>query len=217
MNTTRRIGALPSRPYGTARSLAATVSCGARAAGNAATGLVLAGTALAAWTRWGTAPWRDGWVLAVGAAAAGIVCGVLRLALGGRDGDARPRTMAAAVLVWVFAACFAFSMSAWFHELGLDRRATARVSATVTGCRDRYDAGTQCDYHWWLDGREHASRDTASRPWPDGHRVTVRVDPARPDDPAVVGRGYWALWIGAAVGAMGTPFALILLWIAEVT
>jgi len=187
---------------------------------HAATGVVLVSMVLVAAGGWGSDRWRLGCAAAVAAAAAGLVAGVVRTALGvgGRGGPGRGALAGSALLALmagVTAAAFGFGLSAWRHEHDLDLHATLRVRATLTDCRTNDDSGALCVFHWFADGTEHSARDSAAGDWPDGHQVTVRIDPAHPDGPPVTGRGYWVLWIAVLVGALGTPLVLVARWALE--
>jgi hypothetical protein len=144
---------------------------------------------------------------------------VLRLVLGsGRTQVDRGDLFVALVLnalPWVTAAAFAAGVSGWRLEHGQDVRATLRVPATVTGCWYDGDAGPQCTYHWQVEGRVHTHRAGAPKVWPDGHRTTVRVDPANPNAQGVVGSAYRALWLPILLGALGTPLTLAMAFVEE--
>lgn len=196
------------------------VRVAARAVMHAATGVVVVASGVAATAGWGTPVALDGWTVAAVASAVGLLAGLLRTVLGSSLPTARGHgdlfaSLLIAVLLWVCAATFAFSLSYFFHAHALDRRATVKVTATVSHCVNRGDAGNLCTYRWLVGDHAHSSRDSAVRVWPDGHRVTVRVDPAHPDRPAQVTGSYWALWIGVAIGALGTPFAALMAWKTE--
>jgi hypothetical protein len=196
------------------------VRVAARAVMHTATAVVVVALVVAASAGWGTPTARGSWTVGAAAGAIGLLAGLLRTVLGTcppkaqRHGDLFG-TLLSAVLVWVFAATFALSLSYFFHAHALDRRATLKVTATVSHCVDRGDAGSLCTYQWHVDDRTYGSQETAAQAWPDGHHVTVRIDPAHPDRPAQVTRGYWALWIAVAVGALGTPFAALGAWMTE--
>ncbi|TQF01293.1 hypothetical protein E6W39_02390 [Kitasatospora acidiphila] len=208
----------PHSPGRRSRPRAEAVRVAARAAMHTGTGVVVVALAVAAFAGRGTPVAHGAWTTAAGAGAVGVLAGLLRTALGScrparRHGDLFG-SLLCAVLIWVFAATFAFSWSYFWYARALDRHATLKVTATLSHCVDGGD-GNLCTYHWLVDGRAYSSRDAAAQAWPDGHRVTVRIDPAHPGHPAQVTRGYWALWIGVAVGAVGTPAAALAGWANE--
>lgn len=192
----------------------------ARAVTHTATAVVGASLGVAAVAGWSTPVAQGGWTAAAVAGAAGVLAGMSRVVLGtGVPGD-RERgqlllMLLTSVIAWLFMATFALCLSWFLHAHALDRHATLKVPATVSDCENRGDSGNVCTYHWPAGDRTYSSRDTADRAWPDGHRVTVRIDPAHPGRPAMVTRGYWAAWIGVAVGALGTPFGVVAVWVME--
>ena len=197
-----------------------TVRVAARVVMHTATAVVVVALGVAAAAGWRTPVALDGWTVAAAAGAVGLIAGLLRAVLGfclptAWGHEALFGSLISGVLLWAFAATFAFCLSYFFHAHALDRHATLKVTATVSHCVNRGDAGNLCTYRWLAGDHAYSSQDSAVRAWPDGHRVTVRIDPAHPDRPAQVTRSYWALWIGVAVGAFGTPFAALMAWSTE--
>ncbi|MDH6115094.1 hypothetical protein P3T36_004013 [Kitasatospora sp. MAP12-15] len=180
-----------------------------------ATLAVLVGTGVAAWTGWGSGAWWDGWWTAGAGAALGVAAAALRLLLAARRGDERGGYWATLVvftlLTW-FAAGSAYLFGSWLDAYDLDGHATARVTATVIHCRTDVDNDTQCTYHWTMDDRTYYSTGYASTAWPDGHLTHVRIDPAHPGHPAVVGGRYWATWIGIVICGLLT-LGLLVAWL----
>ncbi|MFJ2187005.1 DUF3592 domain-containing protein [Kitasatospora sp. NPDC087861] len=181
---------------------------------------VLVGAATTAFAPWGSTTWYDGWIGAAAAAALAALAAPARLLLrrGPRPGAALLALFNGtllALMLCVFAGCFAFALSDWSHERDRDHAATLRVTATVTGCRSTGDSSTECTYHWSAGEHEYSTREGADHRWPDGHRVSVRIDPAHPQRAAVVSGVYWALWIAIAVGGLGTPCVLCVWWLLE--
>lgn len=196
------------------------VRAAARLVMHTATAVVVVALGVAATAGWRTPVALGGWTVAAAAGAVGLLTGVLRALLGSDPPADRGHgrlfvVLLVSILVWTFMATFAFCLSYFFHAHALDRHASVKVRATVSHCVNRGDAGSVCTYRWLADHHTYSSRDTADRVWPDGHRVTVRIDPAHPDRPAQVTRAYWAAWIGVAVGALGTPFGVVSLWAVE--
>ncbi|MEY9873471.1 hypothetical protein ABH931_002953 [Streptacidiphilus sp. MAP12-33] len=215
----RRPRPFSSRP----ESFLGVLRGGARAVQRLATPVVLAGLAAAAFAGWGSTVAHAGWTAAADAGTAGAGAGLLRVVLGARPpGPGGPgqrggmlASLLSRVLLWSLAGVFAFSLSYFFQAHALDRRATLTVTATVTNCEARGDAGNLCTYRWSDGGHRYSSRDAASEAWPDGHRTAVRIDPGHPGRPARITSGYWALWIGVAVGLLGTPLAGLMVWVTD--
>ncbi|MEU9243802.1 DUF3592 domain-containing protein [Streptomyces sp. NPDC048385] len=208
-----------ARGYRRSELRADTVRGAARVLMRTATLVVVVALGVAATAGWGTPMAVDGWTVAAAAGAAGLIAGLLRTVLGsgaaiGR-GEESFALLISTLLLWAFAATLAFCLSYFFHAHALDRRATLKVTATVSHCVNRGDAGNRCTYRWVAGDHAYSSQDTAARVWPDGHRVTVRIDPAHPDHPALVTRSYWASWLGVAVGAFGSLVAALMTWSAE--
>ncbi|MFF7638045.1 DUF3592 domain-containing protein [Kitasatospora sp. NPDC008050] len=203
----------PRRTRGWARGTVRTLQGLAGAA-------VLVGALVTAFARWGSDTWYAGWVGAGIAAALMALAAPVRLLLAGSPGGVISRLSGnamLALLLAVFAGLFAFGVSGWCHEHDRDQHATLRVSATVTDCRSGPDSGIDCAYHWSVAGRAYSSRAGASDLWPDGHRVSVRIDPVHPERSVVTGGGYWAWWFAVGIGALGTPLALGAWWLMEVS
>ncbi|WP_280694244.1 DUF3592 domain-containing protein [Kitasatospora sp. GAS204B] len=179
---------------------------------------VLVGAAVTAFAPWGSDPWFAGWVGASIAAGLAALAAPVRVVLSqgrqlGAAAGALFNTALSTVLLCLFAGLFAFALSGLFHEQDRDRHATLRVPATVTDCQSDSDSSTACTYHWLVDGRAYSTRDGAADQWPDGHQVSVRIDPAHPARAGVLGGDYWGLWIGIVLGALGTPIALGVWWV----
>jgi hypothetical protein len=187
-----------------------TIRLAVRTAGGLATTTLMVALAVAGFAGWGTPTAAAGWTVAAWAAGAALLFGLLRAVLGAHSQYLD--VLALSILVWVCAAVLTFSLSYFLYAHALDDHATLRVSASVTDCVDQGDAGNECSYHWTVDGHAYSSRDSATRRWPDGHRVTVRIDPAHPSRPALVSRAYWAAWIGIVIGLVGMPFAALMWW-----
>ncbi|MBF9067448.1 DUF3592 domain-containing protein [Streptacidiphilus fuscans] len=186
-----------------------------RVAGGLATATVFVALAVAGFGGWGTPTSVGGWTVAAWAVGGAILAGVLRAVLGSdpyRGRGDHVDVLVVTFLAWVCAAVLTFSLSYFFHAHALDDHATLRVSATVTDCVEDSDAGNSCTYHWVVGGHTYSSQDGAAQKWPDGHRVTVRIDPAHPERPAQVSRSYWVAWIGILIGLVGTPFAALIRW-----
>ncbi|MEY9935854.1 DUF3592 domain-containing protein [Streptacidiphilus sp. MAP5-3] len=186
-----------------------------RVVGGLATTTVIVALAVAGFAGWGTPTAVAGWTVAGWAVGGAFLAEVLRAVLG-RD-PYRSRgdyvgVLALTILLWGCAAMLAFSLSYFFHAHALDDHATRRVSATVTGCVEDADDVNWCTYHWVADGHAYSSRDGAAQKWPDGSRVTVRIDPAHPERPAQVNRSYWIAWIGVVIGLVGVSFAALMRW-----
>ncbi|WP_225849939.1 DUF3592 domain-containing protein [Streptomyces sp. HPF1205] len=195
------------------------VRAAARVVAHTTTTVVAAALGVAAVAGWSTPVALAGWTTAAAAGAAGVLAGTLRVVLGTDVPADRERgrlllILLTSVFTWAFMATSAICLSWFCHAHALDRHATLKVPATVSDCENRGDSN-ECTYHWLAGDRAYRSRDTADRAWPDGHRVTVPIDPAHPGRQAVVTRGYWAAWIGVAVGALGTPFGAVTVWVLE--
>ncbi|MCX4746179.1 hypothetical protein OG455_11700 [Kitasatospora sp. NBC_01287] len=173
---------------------------------------VLVGAVVTAFAPWGSRAWYAGWIGAGSAVLLATVAAPLRRLLTGGRRAAPLHDVMPALLLAVFAGCFAFALSGWFHEHDRDAHATSRVSATVTDCRGEADSAGLCTYHWLVDGRGYSAQEGAADQWPDGHRVSVRIDPVHPERAPMTDGGYWPLWIAVVVGALGTPLALSLWW-----
>ncbi|WP_181805472.1 DUF3592 domain-containing protein [Streptomyces shenzhenensis] len=208
-----------TRGYSRSELRADAVRGAARVVMRTATLVVVVALGVAATAGWGTPLALGGWTVAAVTGAVGLIAGLLRTLIGdelapGQGGDLFA-ALISALLLWSFAATLAFCLSNFFHAHALDRRATLKVTATVSHCVNRGDGGSQCTYRWVAGDHTYSSQDNAERVWPDGHRVTVRIDPAHPDRPAQVTRNYWALWVGVAVGALGSLVAALMTWRAE--
>ncbi|HTJ69155.1 MAG TPA: DUF3592 domain-containing protein [Actinospica sp.] len=170
---------------------------------HAGSALVVGAAVVGACARWEGPLWHEAARLVVIGAAVSLLGGLVRIKLGPNRGELAESLLLSAV-VWMMAVLFAVGVGKLIYVHGLDDRATETVTATLTGCVADGDDSPRCFYHWTADGRARTQQDRADRIWPDGHQVRIRIDPARPDDPAVVSPGYWAWGFLIGLGALGT-------------
>lgn len=204
----RRRTRVPWRPYGIAKAvyLSGTV-------------IVVLSSTVAGFSRWDSVTWSYAWDGVWAGACIGVLGGIVRIvvgpawtewnSVGPRDRSDLAFSMWASVATWAVAAIFAWSMSSTLHDMALSAAATKQVTATVTACdKGDGDDSPQCTYHWTVDGHAYVQTALAEQAWPDGHAVTVWIDPKNPSGPVIDVHGGtpWAL-VGAAI--FGGVLALI--------
>lgn len=163
--------------------------------------------------------WHVARSFALAAAGLSALAGVARIILGPEHRDESRGKLAEylmfSAVVWILAGLFAYSTGKMIYEHGLDDRATETVTATVTGCQPDGDDTPRCLYHWTAGGHAHNQYDEAEHLWPDGHQLAIRIDPAHPDDPAMVNPDYWAWGVGIAIGVLGVLGGVVTLVVLE--
>ncbi|WP_194908176.1 hypothetical protein [Catenulispora rubra] len=137
-------------------------------------------------------PWGGpgiGWAeasayLAVVGAVWGLAHVLDRGSFRGRDGDeGRQAASFALLFVFTLAACLLIARDA-IHEWQATHRPTVSVAASVDGCREisgDYTPTDSCVYHWSYQGRSREEEHNAHEVYPDGHVLTVALDPATGD------------------------------------
>ncbi|MER6025097.1 hypothetical protein [Streptomyces sp. NPDC001851] len=138
---------------------------------------------------WGSGTgWEDGEAdLAVVGAYAVLVFVLDHGSFRGRDGrEAREAAVVAAAALAFLAGALGASQDA-VHEWRAAHVPTVPVTASLDGCRE-LTSGTsadttvyRCQYHWSFQGHPRQEERDAKNLYPDGHTLTVLMDPATGD------------------------------------
>lgn len=187
----------------------------------AGSGVVAVSALIEAFLPWAGGLSRGVWTFAIVVGAISVTGAVARIVLGPGGGDRlMARQDVAGVLLFATmavagAVLIGLTASRLFHDRALDHSATRTVTATVSDCRSGGDGDPTCTYHWTFNGVAHTQTDDATRQWPNGHETTVRINPSRPNDAAIIDPNYWLSYFLIAVGTLVLAVGALSVWAEE--